>query len=84
MIAREEMDSPRSERASIERKKFMDACRDDWFYEKQNGTAPEDGNEVHEANDDGDPNVGMLQPWDPKQEEGRDFNFRGVEGGHAR
>ena len=25
MIAREEMDSPRSERASIERKKFMDS-----------------------------------------------------------
>lgn len=54
------------------------------FYEKQNGTVPQDGNEVHEANGYGDPNVGMFHPWDPNQEEGRDFNFRPVEGEHAR
>lgn len=53
------------------------------FYEKQNGTVPQNGNKVHEANRDGDPNVGMLRPWDPSQEEDRDFIFRCVEGRHA-
>lgn len=54
------------------------------FYKKQNGRVPQDGNEICEANGDGDPNVSMFQPWDPNQEEGRDCHFGTVESGHAR
>lgn len=48
------------------------------FYEKEGGAVPQDGKGVHEGNGDGDPNVSMLHPWDPNEEEGRDFPFRGV------
>lgn len=49
------------------------------FYEKEDSAVPQDGKEVHEANGDQDPNVSMLHAWDPNEEEGRDFHFRGVQ-----
>lgn len=43
------------------------------LYGKENGAVAHDGNQVHEANGDGEPNVGMLQSWDPNQKEKLDF-----------
>lgn len=49
------------------------------FYEQEDAAVPQDGNEVCEANGDGDPNVSMFHPWDPTEEEGRDLHFTGVQ-----
>ena len=54
------------------------------FYENEDSAVPHDGNNVHETNGNGDPNVGRPQPWDSNEEEGSDISFRGVEDGHAR
>lgn len=49
------------------------------LYEEENGAVSHDGHKVHEANWDGEPNMHMLQPWDPNQNEGGDFYGSGIE-----
>lgn len=37
---------------------------------EQDGEVPQDSDDVHGTERDGDPDMGILQPWDPQQDEG--------------
>ena len=52
------------------------------FYEKEDGAVAQDSNKVYKADGDRDPNVHMLHPGDPNQEEGGDLYLRGIESVH--
>lgn len=77
MVANDEMNSSRSEKASMERKWYTGSCRNVSFYEKEKGAICQDGNDVHGANVCGDPNV-MFYPWNPKERECTNIHFMGI------
>ena len=53
-------------------------CLDD----KKDGTVSQKSKNVHAADGDGDPDVGIFQPWHPHQKEGADFHMWCVDNRH--